>query len=287
MPPLDDPSPSAVAARYGLQRLGQRPRLGQYLRQMWQRRHFTHELAWSRFRADNARFRIGVAWVVIQPLINALVYGVIFSVLLQSDTRPANYATFLVAGVFVFQFFAGCLLDGAKSVTSSAGLVRALHFPRALLPVATVLEKVVALGPMMAVLAVLALVTGEGVALSWLLVPVVLALMTAFNAGVAMVAARLTAQLRDLTQVLPFASRVLFYASGIFYELDRVVVQQPLATVLAANPVHVYVTLVRACLMDGVPAPAWMWTAAVVWATAACVGGFLFFWRAEEEYGRE
>jgi teichoic acid transport system permease protein len=278
---------AALATRYSLPRLGGRPPLRSYLRQLWSRRHFTVELSRSRFRAENEQDRLGVAWVVIKPLINAVVYGAIFGLLLPSDTRPDNFVPFLVAGVFVFQYFSSCLSDGAKSITGNLGLVRSLHFPRALLPVATVLQRAYGLVPMMAVLAVLVLATGEPLRVHWLQVPVALALMTLFNVGVAFVAGRLTIHVRDVAQLLPFITRLMFYTSGIFYSIEKVVSEPVLRAVLLANPVHVYISLVRGALLPDLPAPASSWWLGLGWGLGACLVGFIFFWAAEERYGRE
>lgn len=277
----------ALVAAQGLRRLGGRPPLRRYLSALWDRRHFTVELARSRFRAENEQDRLGAAWIVIRPLINALVYGLVFGLLLPSSTRPDNFVPFLVTGIFVFQYFASCLSDGAKSITGNLGLVRSLHFPRALLPVATVLQRAFALGPMMAVLAVLVVATGEPLRPHWLQVVPALALMTLFNVGVAFIAGRMTIHIRDIAQLLPFLTRIMFYVSGIFFAIDRVVDHPVLREVLQANPVHVYISLVRGAFIADLPAPASAWWFGIGWGLGLSVLGFLFFWRAEERYGRE
>lgn len=279
--------PAAIVERYGLRRLGGRPPLQRYVTQLWRRRHFTVELSRSRFRAENEQDRLGIAWVVIKPLINAVVYGLIFGVLLPSDTRPDNFVPFLVTGIFVFQFFSSSLSDGAKSITGNLGLVRSLHFPRALLPVAVVLQRSYALAPMMVVLAVLVVATGEPVRWTWLQVPVALLLMGLFNLGIAFLAGRLTVHVRDVAQLLPFVTRVMFYISGIFYAIERVIEEGPLLTVLTANPVYVYISLVRGAFIADLPASPGSWVAGLAWGVGLAVTGFLFFWRAEERYGRE
>lgn len=270
----------------GLPRLGRRPRLGAYARDLWDRRHLTSELARSRFRAENEQNRLGMAWVVIRPLLNALVYGTVFGLLLRSETRPSNFVPFLVVGIFVFQYFAGCLSDGAKAITGNAGLVRTLHFPRAILPVAVVLQQTLALLPMMATALILVPVFGEPFTWQWLLVLPALALLVLFSTGVALVAARLTLHVRDVTQLIPFVTRLLFYISGIFFSIDRVDLPPVAEVVATVNPVQVYITLTRTGLLTEVDAGAEIWALGVGWALVALVGGAVFFWRAEDRYGR-
>ena len=267
--------------------IGVRPPLPAYLRQLWARREFCVVLALSRVRAENDRDRLGPAWVVLKPLINAVVYGAVFGLLLRADSRPDNFVPFLVAGVFVFSYLSSCLTDGAACVTGSADLVRSLRFPRAVLPVAVVVQRTVGLGAMTAVLLVVVLASGEPVRASWLLVPPALALATLFAVGTALAAARLTVHVRDVAHLLPFLTRLLFYVSGIFYSLDRVVTHPRALAVLELNPAHVYITLVRGALLTETTATAGTWLLGAGWALAVLPVGLVLFWQAEQEYGRD
>lgn len=287
MTPTAPSAPAEVAAAWGLPRLGGRPGLARYLAQTWTRRHFALQLARARFQAENEQDRLGIAWVVIRPLINAAVYGFVFALLLPGRTRPDDFVPFLVAGVFIFQYFAGCLSDGAKSITGNLGLVRTLHFPRSLLPIATVVQNALALGPMLLVLVLTVLVFGEVPRLTWLQLLPAVALLTLFNLGVTFTAARLTIHIRDIAQLLPFVTRIFFYLSGIFYSVRQTVEPGPLRTVMELNPVHIYISLVRGALSEDLAAPVWMWGAGAAWAGGALVLGTVFFWHAEERYGRE
>lgn len=282
---------AALAAQWGLPRLGARPPITDYLRRLWGRRHFTLELARSRFRAENEQYRLGIAWVVIRPSLNALVYGTVFSLILAgSRSRPDNFVPYLLCGVFVFSFFTSNLSDGSKSIVGSLGLMRTLHFPRVVLPLSKVLQNLMALGPTMLVLAVLVLLTGGSLRWSWLLVFPALFLMFFFCLGVAMVAARLTIHVRDITNLIPFVNRLFFYLSGIFFSIAKLpdTVPDTVRTVLVYNPTAVYISLVRHGMLgiDEGYNYATIWLAAFLWAAVLCIGGFIFFWRAEERYGR-
>jgi teichoic acid transport system permease protein len=283
----------------GLTKLGGRPTLGRYMTQLWGRRHFVIELAYSRFRSQNEEDRLGIGWTVLGPLINAAVYGLIFGVIMSSGTRPENFVPFLVTGVFVFQYFSSCLSGGAKAIIGNMGLVRSLHFPRAVLPISLVLQNAFALMPMMAVLAVIVVLTGEPIKVEWLLVPPALLLYTMFNLGIAFIAARMTIHVRDLAQLIPFISRVLFYMSGVFFSVKLTVGSETgnaaiLAKVMEYNPVHIYIQLVRHGFLtpdpketSGAYATNGMWAMGAAWGVGLMVVGFLYFWLAEERYGRE
>jgi teichoic acid transport system permease protein len=284
-----------LADRGGLRPLGGRPQLRQYLTQLWQRRFFTFELARSRFRAENEADRLGAAWIVLRPLINAAVYGFIFGYLITSKTRPTDFVPFLVIGVFIFQYFASCFQDGAKSIISNMGLITSLHFPRAVLPIAVVIQQLLGLVWMIALMCILVLLSGDPILWQWWQIIPALFLMTLFNIGIACLAARLTIHLRDIAQLIPFITRIIFYLSGIFFLVDRLPAPLWAKHILELNPVTIYITLCRVALLGAKENETvaagyndvheWLW--ALAWAVGTLVIGFLFFWRAEDRYGRD
>ena len=292
--PEPDAELASYAASNGLKQLGGRPPLLDYLRELAHRRHFALELAKSRVRSQNEQDRLGLGWVVLTPLINAAVYGFIFGLLLPSTSRPKHFLPFLVCGVFTFAFFSGCFSDGAKSIIGNRGLVRTLHFPRAVLPIATVLQKLLELCAQVFVMCVIVLLAGESPSWRWFLLFPVFGMMTMFCAGVAFFAARLTIHIRDIAQLIPFITRLTFYVSGIFFAVTtKFNSDERLLAVLRINPLNVYITLVRDCLLTsdraepGVGADAHTWQLGLAWGVVMFVVGFIFFWRAEGLYGRE
>lgn len=281
---------AAIAREAGLPRVGARPTLPAYLKEMWERRHFATKMARYRIEASLAQNRLGLAWVVLNPLLQAAVYGFVFGVIMPRDTREGiNFIPFLVTGFFVFQFFGQSFSQGAKAITGNRSLVRSLGFPRMLLPVSAVIRQVYELVPMMVVLAVILVGFGEAPRWEWLYVPPILALMTLFNTGVALIAARLTVHLRDVTQIIPIVTRLLMYMTGIFYSLEQVLADNPpwMLTIAQLNPVHDYIQLVRAMVLDGQEVNTLIVVVAIVAAFAFFVAGIFFFWKAEERYGRD
>lgn len=141
------------AVARGLHRVGARPPLWDYLKQTWGRRRFITTMARFRMRAHLEDNRLGVLWLLLQPVLNAIVYGSIFY-FLQSDRRPADYVAHVVTGVFLFQFFSRSLSGGAKSITGNQSLVQSLAFPRLTLPLAEVFEHFLAVLPSVALVKV-------------------------------------------------------------------------------------------------------------------------------------
>jgi teichoic acid transport system permease protein len=277
-----------LAQRYDLASISARPGLRQYLRQVWARRHFLVAFSKARMTSMYARTRLGQVWQLITPLLNAGVYLLLFGVLLNTSRGVENFVAFLVIGVFIFHFTQRSVRHGADSVSGNLGLLRALHFPRATLPLAYTLTELQQLFGALVVMAGVVLATGEPITLRWLLVPVAVALQSVFNAGVALIAARVVAQAPDLNKVLPFFLRTWLYTSGVFYSIPVHADRFPewLRVVLEVNPAAVYIDLVRTALLTEHDPLPYSWPLAAAWAVVALVIGFVYFWRAETRYGR-
>jgi teichoic acid transport system permease protein len=295
--PLREESLAQLAARHGLTVSGARPPLPAYVRQLWGRRHFILAFSQAKLMAQYSKARLGQVWQVLTPLLNAFVFFLIFGVLLGARGGMSNedYIPFLVTGVFVFAFTQSSAMAGVKSISNNLGLVRALHFPRASLPISFCLQQLQQLLYSMIVLLAIMLGFQHFPDWSWLLVVPALALQFLFNAGLAMILARWGSSVPDLAQVLPFVLRTVMYASGVMFPLRYMVTQRAegpewVADILAANPAAVYMDLMRAALMDGpYPAtvPGYTWLYAIGWALVIGIGGFIYFWQAEERYGRD
>jgi teichoic acid transport system permease protein len=280
-----------LAARHGLSVAGARPSLPAYVRQLWAYRHFTTAYANGRMVAQFSTARLGRVWQVLNPLTNAAIYFLIFGVLLDTKRAIPNFIAYLCAGVFVFMFTQTTVQSGVQAITSNLGLIRALHFPRASLPLSITLMQFQNLVASVIVLLCIVLGTGEPITFKWLLLVPVLVLQAIFNGGLALAFARLGAKMADLKQVIPFVMRTWLYMSGVMYSVSLFEkhLNHFFAQVFLANPMLVYIELARDCLIRSDPpleSPHRVWALAFGWAVVALGLGFVYFWRGEQEYGR-
>jgi teichoic acid transport system permease protein len=216
---------------------------------------------------------------------------VIFGLLLDTSHRVANFVPYLCIGVFIFGYTQTVVQAGVLSVSGNLGLIRALHFPRASLPISITLVEVRNMVVSMTVLMAIVLISGEPLNLEWLLVLPALILQTVFNAGFAMLVGRLGSTLHDLRQLVPFIMRVWMYGSAVLYPVTQFTehLHGWKLNLVLANPMLVYIELIRHALMENVTlagTPMRLWTEAIIWAAVMGVGGYAYFWRGEKGYGR-
>ncbi|MFE0427100.1 ABC transporter permease [Streptomyces sp. NPDC058953] len=291
---VDDGLSSAqLAAKYGLSVSGARPSLFQYIRQLWGRRHFIMAFAQAKLTAQYSQAKLGQLWQVVTPLLNAVVYYLIFGLILDSGRGMTDevFIPFLVTGLFVFTFTQSSVMAGVRSISGNIGLVRALHFPRASLPISLALQQLQQLLVSMIVLALVAVAFGSYPSPAWLLIIPALVLQFFFNTGLALMMARAGAKTPDLAQLMPFVMRTWMYASGVMFSIPVMLEDKPawIAEVLQWNPAAVYMDLIRFALIEDYGSqylPPHIWAFALGWAVLFGVAGFVYFWKAEERYGR-
>lgn len=283
------PTTTKLVTLGNLSRVGARPPLGQYVRLLWERRHFLWADARAKVASGTRQSLLGKAWLVLNPLIDGAVYYLVFGLLMKNERGIENFLGYLLIGVFLFQFTTQSINGGARSVQTGKNLIRAFTFPRAALPISVVLRNLLNLGPTLITLAVLIYFMPPAEEYTWRLALVAgaLALQVMFTTGISLLVARWAAALPDITNLIGMAMRVWLYASAVFFSFDRLLGDESeLRVWLEANPMFIVLDIVRDCVLYATTPDPMRWVVLGGWAVGTLVIGFVVFWRAEESYGR-
>jgi len=285
------PSLAELARRHGLKPAATRPTIGAYIAGLWRYREFIAFYANGRTIASFGAARLGRLWQVLTPLLNAGIYFLIFGVILGGRSGIDNFAAYLCIGIFFFQVMSTMVQQSVQSISGQLGLVRAMQFPRASLPIAGALAQFEALVISTIVLSIVVIATGEPLKLDWVYLVPAMGLLFLFSLGLSLFVARLGAKVADLRQVLPFVTRVWMYASAVLFSVELYAEHLPpwAVEIFHANPMLVYIEMARFAMMEGVPLGnsfLELWLKGGAWALLVLVVGFVYFWRGEAEYGR-
>ena len=258
-----------------------------YLRELRSRGNYLWYVSANELRSRQITTMLGNLWHLLNPILTIAVYYVIFGLLLKTTRGVENYILFLTVGLFLFQYTNKATIDGAKSIVTNKGLIKAIKFPRALLPITSTVTETLASLTTFLVMYVVALITGEPITWRWLMLPGLVAMMFVFNVGAAMIAARMTTHFQDTTQILPFLFRLLLYGSGVIFSVDAYTEDNPGVRMLfTLNPMYCFISLGRWCLMAGNLRGSLL-VSATIWSVAIIVVGFVWFRAAEERYARD
>jgi lipopolysaccharide transport system permease protein len=244
----------------------------------------SRELAWRLARRDvTVRYRqtaLGVAWVVMQPLLTAGVFTLVFYRVIGVEP-VAGVPYFLLAfwGATCFTAFSQCLLRSAQSLVNNASLVEKVYFPRLLLPLSTIGS--VGLDTGVAVVLGLVLTIGSGLGWGWPLLALVPFLLVALLLGLAVgvLCAPVIVRYRDVGYVLPLLSQLLLYISPVGYTAATVPAE--LRGVYLANPLAPLIEGTRWAAL-GTDAPASGPLIAAVLITAGLLVTATYVFRRQE-----
>ncbi len=278
---------TVLASKTDMRKIGTRPPFAAYVRELWQRREFLWTLSSAKSTAKNEGQRLGQVWSVLNPLLLIATYLFVFGFLLGTNRGVDNFVGFLAVGVILFGLSASTVTKGSRAILNNKGLVRALHFPRAVLPLSSVLTECLALLPGLGVLLVVLPLTGERPRWSWLLFPLAFLMQGFMQAGMALILARIVNASADIWNLVIVAVRLMRYLSGVFFSIAAMVPSHPvLGAVLQYQPFALQLSLARQALMAQFTVQWSQWLVGLGWAVLLPVAGLWIFWRDEARYGR-
>ena len=257
------------------------PPLGPYIRELWRRRQFAFEMSRTALRAQHYQTVLGQAWLVLNPLLLTLVYFLLVDIL-REGTRGTTFFAHLMAGLFAYHFFSQSMSQGARSVVGGGRLILNTAFPRALLPLSSVMTGFMRFLPTMAVYAVVHVVAGLPIGLHLLWLIPVFAVLSVFTFGMVTLVAAAQVYFRDVSNFLPYLLRIWMYASPVLYYLSEVPAKFDL--LLYVNPMSPILGAWSDVLNAGRAPHALYLQLGAAWAAAALVVGLLFFVSREREF---
>jgi ABC-2 type transport system permease protein len=193
------------------------------VRRFWS---LTFTLARTEFKLRFFGSALGYVWTLVRPL---LLFGVLYVFFTEvahvnSSKLPGErfYGAQLLGSIVLFTFFAEATAGAVRSVVDRENLVRKIHFPRLVIPASVVLLALFNLGLNLIVVMVFALGSGVEPTLSWLELPLIVAMIAVCAAGVAMLLAALYVHFRDISPIWEVISQILFYASPVIISIQTV-----------------------------------------------------------------
>lgn len=257
------------------------PPLRSYVREVWRRREFALELSRTRLRAQHFNTVFGQLWLVLNPLLLAGVYFVLVDII-RAHSRGLDFFAHLMAGLFAYYFVSNSMREGVKSVVKGGKLILNTAFPRALLPIASVITAFMRFVPTIFIYAPVHIIAGLPIGPHLLWVFPLVALLTVLACGLAMFVAAAQVYFRDLSSFLPYALRVWLYVSPVLYYAHEV--PSRYKWLLDVNPLAPLLTAWSEVLNGGHAPAASDLALGSAWAFAIFVLGALFFVSREREF---
>jgi ABC-type polysaccharide/polyol phosphate export permease len=259
------------------------PQLRPYLTQLWGRRRFIWHLARTDLKAEHYDSAIGQVWVILDPLLMAAVYFLLRTVVRPAGSANARSAIIahLVWAVFFFTFVSNAMQTGARSLLNGRNLILNASFPRAVLPLVSIVKSVFDFLPTMIVYFAFHAVLGQPFGLSLVMLPIVIVILTLMNVGLAMLFAPLMVFFRDTSGFLPYINRIWLYITPALFFISEI--PPKLLAYLRWNPLFPSFAALEQIFNAQFPSAGYL-LAALAWAVGFFLLGAIVFLAREREF---
>jgi len=264
------------------------------IREIYQYRELLRNLVISDLKARYKNSVLGFFWSLLNPLGMMLVFTLIFG-LLVPNVQIERYPLFLLCGLLPWNYFSASVQGSLYSVLGNAGLVKKVYFPRAILPIATVLSQLINFLLAFVILFAALLIFQSNFS-PWLwLLPFVLLIQTIFTIGVALILSTLNVFYRDTSMIMDVLMLAWFFLTPVFYSTallpDSItllgVTLNPQRLLYILNPMASLVNMYRDLLYWGYRTDLDFFLRSAVTAVAVLLFGAWFFRRYSDRFGEE
>jgi ABC-2 type transport system permease protein len=212
------------------------------IKELYQYRQMIFSLVRQDLRSRYKASALGFLWTFINPLLQLIVYTIVFSVIMKNGIE--KYYLFLFVALIPWFFFNASVSGGSASVVNRKELLKKIYFPRQVLPIAYVTSSFVNMLLCFVVVFAVLIISGVGVdfmALSYL--PIVMLVEYLLALGIAMLVSALTVYFRDLEYILGIVTMAWMYMTPIMYSNDMV--PEEYRIIFKFNPMTSIITAYR------------------------------------------
>ena len=218
---------------------------------MWKYKELLFFFTWRDLKVRYKQTFIGVAWAIFQPLVSMVVFTVFFGGLAKIPSDGTPYPIFVFTGLLFWQFFSTALADTSNCLVLNQAIITKVYFPRLILPLSTVITKLVDFFIAAMILAIMMIYYGFTPRLeSIIVIPLVLIISFMSSVGFGLILAAINVKYRDVRYALPFLIQILLFVTPVIYPAS---IAGKYSWILAMNPMTGAIQSARASLLGTTP----------------------------------
>ena len=254
---------------------------------LWAYRELVYFLVWRDIKVRYKQAALGVLWAIIQPIVNMVIFTLIFGRLagLQTDAGiPQSwYPIFSFAALLPWQLFQGALQRSGISLVGNANLLTKVYFPRLIIPFSAAAAGLLDFAISFLVLAGLMIYYQVPFNSHMLWLPLLILLTLAAALAVGLWLSALNVQYRDVQHMIPFLLQAWMYASPVVYSIDLIPTHGPWRFLYGLNPLTGVIQGFRWALLGGSP-PDRLMIVSVLMVIVLFITGLYYFRRMERNF---
>ncbi len=238
-------------------------------------------MVWREIKVLYAQTILGLSWAILQPLIQIVIFTIVFGKVAKVSTEGIPYFLFSSVAIIPWTYMSQSMTQSSQSLVQGQNMLGKIYFPRLIFPLTPVLARLIDFG--ISILIILAVILYYRVTPTWnlLLLPLFLVFMVSIPAGIGMWLSALAIRFRDVKHAMPFVVRMLIYSAPIVYSASSI--PETYRTLYSLNPIVGVIEGYRACFL-GMPVPwPYIWPG-IITATILLISGALYFKRMERVF---
>lgn len=188
---------------------------------------------------------LGILWSFLTPLLQVLVYWIVFPYLLGRAGTEDNYLCYLVTGIIPWTFFTSAVTLGTICIKNNKGIIKKVYFPREILPISQCLSSLINFFISCSIVLIFCIGTGAGISYHLVLLPVIAFIQLILTLGIVFILSAINVYVQDIEFAVQFIINMGFYATPILYSMSLLPEGNILTTLISLNPITVLVNAYR------------------------------------------
>ena len=202
------------------------------IKELYTYRQFLYTSVKKEFRGKYKKSFLGVLWSFINPLLQLLVYALVFPFILR--VQEENYIMFLFTALIPWNFFSTTLSQSTSVIISNSGILKKVYFPREILPISIVISNAINFLISCIIIFIALLISGIGITKYILLLPVILIVQSVVTLAFVFVFSSITVYIRDLEYFIAVILQLWMYVTPVLYSIE--LIPEKFAKLFYLNP---------------------------------------------------
>lgn len=251
------------------------------LKELKEYRDLLYFLVWRDVKVLYAQTVLGLAWAILNPLTQILIFSVVFGKVAKIPTEGIPYALFTTVAIIPWTYMSEAMNQSSQSLVTGQGMLGKIYFPRLLFPLTSVLSKLVDFGISLVIL--LGFLIYYRVMPTWnlLYLPLFMLMMVAIPAGTGMWLSSMAIRFRDVKYAMPFVVRMLIYLAPIVYSASKI--PEKYRMLYSLNPIVGVIEGYRSCFLGTPIQWQYIWPGMIT-TLLFVIGGAFYFKKMERVF---
>lgn len=246
--------------------------------EMKEYRDLFYFMVWREIKVLYAQTILGFSWALLQPLIQIIIFSIIFGKVAKISSEGIPYILFSSVAIIPWTYMSQAMSESSQSLVANQNILGKIYIPRLIFPMTPILAKLVDFTISLVILFALMLYYRVPPTWNMLFLPFFLIMMISIPAGMGMWLSALAIRFRDVKHAMPFFVRMLIYSAPIVYSAASI--PDTYRLLYSLNPIVGVIEGFRASLLGTSMPWTYIWPG-IITAALIFVGGSLYFKRME------